>query len=62
MPEPESGDLGMEYYTIVVPNTTELDQVEKRLTQHQADSLNRIAADELTVKDPNGISVHIQTK
>lgn len=60
--KPQSGDLGMEYFTILVPDEEELDQVEERLAQSQADSLKRVSSELVTVKDPNGIAVYIQVK
>lgn len=57
---PQSGDLGMEYYTILVEDAAELDRIEERFAQSGDVTFERFSADKIAAKDPNGIALHIE--
>lgn len=57
---PQSGDLGMEYYTILVEDAAELDRIEERFAQSGDVTFERVSADKIEAKDPNGIALHIE--
>lgn len=58
---PKDNDLGLNYFTIVVPSTSDIAELTNRLETEQT-SFTTDHDGRLIVKDPNGITLKIETE
>ena len=59
LPAPTEKDLGLDFFTILVPDEASLKEIKENSTAQSAQIIAE-AADSMTLLDPNGMTVHIK--